>query len=110
MNLLGEPVLVTGGAGYIGSHVVLALLEVGCPVIVLDNLSTGHREAVPNGAAFVEGDAGDPDTVQGVIAGHRAGAVVHLAGSTSVPESLTDPLRYYHNNSHAKRTQQISHR
>ena len=100
-NPLQEPVLVTGGAGYIGSHVVLALLEADCPVVVLDDLSAGHREAVPDGAAFVEGDAGDPDTVRGILAGHRIGAVVHLAGSTSVPESLADPLRYYHDNAHA---------
>ena len=93
--------LVTGGAGYIGSHVVLALLEAGYPVVVLDDLSTGHREAVPDEAAFFEGDAGDPDTARGIITGHRVGAVAHLAGSTSVPESLIDPLHYYHNNSHA---------
>ena len=96
-----EPVLLTGGAGYIGSHVVLALLEADCPVVVLDDLSTGHREAVPDAAAFVEGDAGDPDTVRGVVADFRIGAVVHLAGATSVPESLADPLHYYHVNAHA---------
>ena len=96
-----ESVLVTGGAGYIGSHVVLALVDAGYPVVVLDDLSTGHREAVPDGAAFVEGDAGDPDTARGIITAHRVRAVVHLAGSISVPESIIDPLRYYHNNSHA---------
>ena len=96
-----NPVLLTGGAGYIGSHVVLALLEADHPVVVLDNLAIGHREAVPDAAAFVEGDAGDADTVRGVIADYRIGAVLHLAGSTGVSESLADPLRYYQNNAHA---------
>ena len=96
-----DPLLITGGAGYIGSHVALAFREAGYPVIVLDDLSTGHRVAVPSDIAFVEGDAGDPGTVGGIIAKHRITAVVHLAGSTSVPESVVDPLRYYHNNSAA---------
>ena len=94
-----DPLLITGGAGYIGSHVVLAFREAGYPVVVLDDLSTGNRAAVPDEVAFVEGDSGDLDTVGGIIAEHRIAAVVHLAGSTSVPESVVEPLRYYHNNS-----------
>ena len=94
-----DPVLITGGAGYIGSHTVLAFREAGYPVVVLDDLSTGLRAAVPDDIAFVEGDAGDLDAVGGVIAEHRITTVVHLAGSTRVPESVVDPLRYYHNNS-----------
>ena len=96
-----EPVLVTGGAGYIGSHVVLAFREAGYPVVVLDDLSTGLRGAVPDEVPFVEGDAGDLDTARGVLAEHRVAAVVHLAASISVPESMRDPLRYYRNNSGA---------
>ena len=96
-----NPLLVTGGAGYIGSHVVLAFREVDYPVVVLDDLSTGHRDAVPDDVAFVEGDAGCQETVSRIIADSRIAAVIHLAGSTSVPESVSDPLRYYHNNSGA---------
>ena len=91
--------MITGGAGYIGSHVVLAFREAGYPVVVLDDLSTGLRTAVPDDTVFVEGDAGDLDAVGGIIAEHRITTVVHLAGSTSVPESVVDPFRYYHNNS-----------
>ena len=96
-----EPVLITGGAGYIGSHVVLAFRGAGYPVVVLDDLSAGRRAAVPDEAAFIEGDAGDLDTVGAVLAEHRVAAVVHLAASISVPESMRDPLRYYRNNSGA---------
>ena len=94
-----NPLLVTGGAGYIGSHVVLAFRDAGYPVVVLDDLSTGRRDAVPDGVAFVEGDAGCQETVSGIIADSRIAAVIHLAGSTSVPESVADPLHYYGNNS-----------
>ena len=96
-----RPLLVTGGAGYIGSHAVLAFREAGWPVVVLDDLSTGLRSAVPAGAVFVEGDAGDAATTGAVIAEHGVGAVVHFAGSVSVPESVADPLKYYRNNSAA---------
>ena len=96
-----DPVLITGGAGYVGSHVVLACREAGYPVVVLDDLSTGHRVSVPEDVAFVEGDAGDPATAGRVIGAHRVRAVLHLAGSVSVPESLRDPLRYYRNNAGA---------
>ena len=66
-----DPVLITGGAGYVGSHVVLACREAGYPVIVLDDLSTGHRASVPEDVAFVGGDAGDPATAGRVIDAHR---------------------------------------
>ena len=95
------PVLVTGGAGYIGSHVVLALREAGYPVVVLDDLSAGRRAAVPAGVPFVEGDVGDADAVGRAVAERRVGAAVHLAGSVSVPESIRDPLRYWRNNAGA---------
>ena len=97
----GAPVLVTGGAGYIGAHVVLALRGAGYPVVVLDDLSTGRAEAVPDGAAFVAGDAGDAALVGGLLAERGVGAVVHLAASASVPESVRDPLRYWRNNAAA---------
>ena len=99
-----EPVLITGGAGYIGSHAVLAFREAGYPVVVLDHLSTGHRAAVPGDVAFVEGDISDLDTVVDILAEYRITAVVHLAASASVPESVRDPLLYYRNNSSASAT------
>ena len=91
-------VLVTGGAGYVGSHAVLALREAGYRVVVLDNLSTGRRTAVPDDVAFVEGDPGDPDTAAAAIAGHGVASVVHLAASIDIAESLADPLEYDRNN------------
>lgn len=91
-------VLVTGGAGYIGSHAVLALLDDGWPVVVLDNLSTGFRWAVDARAAFVEGDLADQALLGRVIAEHRIGAIMHFAGSIVVPESVENPLKYYRNN------------
>lgn len=97
-------VLVTGGAGYIGSHAVLALLDAGWRVVVLDNLVTGFRWAVPAGAAFVEGDVGDERLVARVLAEHRIGAILHFAGSVVVPESVADPLKYYDNNSARSRS------
>jgi UDP-glucose 4-epimerase len=91
-------VLVTGGAGYIGSHAVLALLDAGWPVVVIDNLVTGFRWAVPDGAVFAQGDIADQDLVARLIAEHGIRAIVHFAGSIVVPESVSDPLKYYHNN------------
>ena len=88
-------VLVTGGAGYIGSHVVLALLEAGYPVVVIDDLSTGRRDAVAPEAAFVEGDIGDIGLLAAAIERHDVGAVMHFAGAVVVPESVADPLKYY---------------
>ena len=92
------PVLVTGGAGYIGSHVVLALLERGEAVVVLDNLSTGFRRLVPEQASFALGDVGDSDLLNRLITEHGIDAIIHFAGSVVVPESVADPLGYYFNN------------
>ncbi|MDX2307796.1 MAG: UDP-glucose 4-epimerase GalE [Hyphomicrobium sp.] len=91
-------VLVTGGAGYIGSHMTLALRDAGEAVIVLDNLSTGFRRAVAPGAALVVGDVGDLDLVRAIIRRQKVEAIVHFAGSIVVPESVADPLGYYLNN------------
>src|SRR5262245_11778761 len=91
-------VLVTGGAGYIGSHMVLALLDSGEDVVVLDNLSTGFRWAVPPTAKFIDGDIGDYELVRSLMLDHRIEAVTHFAGSIVVPESVKDPLSYYYNN------------
>lgn len=97
-------VLVTGGAGFIGSHMVLALLDAGEDVVVLDNLSTGFRWAVPNSATLVEGDIGDETLVKNVIRNHSIESIIHFAGSIVVPESVADPLGYYHNNTVKSRT------
>jgi len=91
-------VLVTGGAGYIGSHMVLGLLDRGEEVVVLDNLSTGFDWAVPSAARLVKGDIGDSALIATLIDRHKIEAVVHFAGSIVVPESVTDPLGYYLNN------------
>ncbi|MDE2412126.1 MAG: UDP-glucose 4-epimerase GalE, partial [Sphingomonadales bacterium] len=92
------PVLVTGGAGYIGSHAVLALTDAGWPVAVIDNLTTGFRWAVPDGVAFYHGDIEDADLLARIFTEQKIGAVMHFAGSIIVPESVTNPLKYYHNN------------
>ena len=97
-------VLITGGAGYIGSHAVLAFRSAGYPVVVLDDLSTGRRAAVAEDIPFIEGDVGDRTVVDAVIHKHKIAAVVHFAGSIVVPESVSDPLKYYLNNSCASRT------
>jgi len=91
-------VLVTGGAGYIGSHMVHELLDAGEKVVVLDNLSTGFRWAAPPAATLVVGDVGDQDLVRVLLRKHGVSAIIHFAGSIIVPESVTDPLGYYHNN------------
>ncbi len=91
-------VLVTGGAGYIGSHMVLALTDAGHDVVVLDNLTTGFAWAIAPQAKLVEGDIGDEALVEHVIKTHNVDAVVHFAGSIVVPESVADPLGYYLNN------------
>ncbi|HWU92007.1 MAG TPA: UDP-glucose 4-epimerase GalE [Sphingomicrobium sp.] len=92
------PVLVTGGAGYIGSHAVLALLDGGWPVAVIDDLSNGSREVVPDGVAFFEGSIADRELVGRVLGEQRIGAIMHFAGSIVVPESVEKPLDYYRNN------------
>ena len=91
-------VLVTGGAGYIGSHMVLELLDAGESVVVLDNLITGFRWAVPQAATLVVGDVGDQDLVRALIRKYAIKSIIHFAGSIVVPESVADPLGYYHNN------------
>jgi len=92
------PVLVTGGAGYIGSHAVLALKDAGWPVCVIDNLTTGFRFAIPDGVPLYEGDIEDGALVARIIAEQGVGAIMHFAGSIIVPESVENPLKYYHNN------------
>ncbi len=91
-------VLVTGGAGYIGSHTVLALADRCEHVTVLDNLSTGFASAIPDGVRLVEGDVGDRALLDRLMASTPFDAVIHFAGSIIVPESVTDPLGYYLNN------------
>lgn len=91
-------VLVTGGAGYIGSHMVLALIDAGEDVVVLDNLSTGYWWAVAPEARLVEGDIGDEALLDRIMAAHSFDAVIHFAGSIVVPDSVSDPLGYYLNN------------
>ena len=91
-------VLVTGGAGYIGSHMTYALRDRGERVIVLDNLTTGVRAQLAEGAVFAQGDAGDSALVRKLIAEHHVSDVIHFAGSIVVPESVVEPLRYYANN------------
>ena len=88
-------VLVTGGAGYIGSHVAHALVDAGHGVVVLDNLSTGVRANVPAAADFVHGDVGDQERVGALLHDEGIDAVLHFAGAIVVPESVADPLKYY---------------
>src|SRR5262249_31773691 len=96
-------VLVTGGAGYIGSHMTYALIERGESVGVLDNLSTGSRSLVSEKAALVEGEVADKKLVAHLIKEHGVDAVIHFAGSIVVPESVAHPLAYYANNTVASR-------
>src|SRR5215471_18266312 len=91
-------ILVTGGAGYIGSHMVHALVDAGESVVVLDNLSTGFEWALPKAAELVLGDTGDQPLVASLIARHRVEAIIHFAAAIVVPESVSEPLRYYGNN------------
>lgn len=92
-----QGILVTGGAGYIGSHVVRQLGEAGHRIVVLDNLSTGFREAVLFGELII-GNTGDHELVSRILKEHNIGAVMHFAANIVVPESVTDPLKYYGNN------------
>jgi UDP-glucose 4-epimerase len=91
-------ILVTGGAGYIGSHMVHDLVDAGESVIVLDNLSTGFRFLIPAAVPFVAGSTGDRALVAKTIQQHGITAVIHFAASIVVPESVADPLAYYRNN------------
>ena len=96
-------VLVTGGAGYIGSHMVLNLTDSGETVVVLDNLTTGFDWAVDGRATFEHGNAGDVALVRLLIDKHQITEIIHFAGSIVVPESVSDPLKYYGNNTAASR-------
>jgi len=91
-------VLVTGGAGYIGSHMVWKLLDRGEKVVVIDRLSTGFDWAIADAAQLVVGDIGDQSLVENTIRAHEVDAIIHFAGSIIVPESVADPLGYYENN------------
>ena len=97
-------VLVTGGAGYIGSHMVWELLDAGEQVVVVDRLSTGHEWAVAPEAKLVVGDIGDAELVSGILRDHAVDAIIHFAGSVVVPDSVADPLGYYENNTGRTRT------
>ena len=92
------PVLVTGGAGYIGSHAVLALKDADWPVAVIDDLSNGTRAVVPDDVPFLEGNIADRDLVGRILREQQIGAIMHFAGSIVVPESVEQPLKYYANN------------
>jgi UDP-glucose 4-epimerase len=91
-------ILVTGGAGYIGSHMVHELVDAGEPVVVLDNLSTGFRFLIPGSVPFVNGSTGDREVVKKTIARYGVTAIIHFAASVVVPDSISNPLGYYRNN------------
>jgi UDP-glucose 4-epimerase len=97
-HLKSMKVLVTGGAGYIGSHVVRQLSEAGHVAIVLDDLSTGNASSLINGETLIQGDVGDKQLLDEVFTKHAIEAVFHFAGSIIVPESVADPIKYYTNN------------
>ncbi|HEY8267419.1 MAG TPA: NAD-dependent epimerase/dehydratase family protein, partial [Xanthobacteraceae bacterium] len=97
-------VLVTGGAGYIGSHMVLALLDAGEQVVVIDDLSTGSRKAVPEPAKLLVGNVGDEALVEKALREHDVEAVAHFAAKVVVPDSVADPLGYYLANTANART------
>ena len=97
-------VLVTGGAGYIGSHTVHALVEARESVVVINNLSTGFSSFLPEGVPLFIGDAGDENLVEGVITQHGIESIIHFAGSVVVPDSMRDPLGYYRNNTMTTRS------
>jgi UDP-glucose 4-epimerase len=91
-------ILVTGGAGYIGSHTLHRLKELGIPAIALDNLSSGHRWAVPEGTELIEGDIADQVLVTSLINKYNVKSVIHFAAHLAVEESVLQPLKYYRNN------------
>ena len=104
MTMRDGTVMVTGGAGYIGSHAVLALLDAGWKVVVVDNLVTGFDWAVDERASLVVANIEDDAKVRAAIRAHGVFAIMHFAGSVVVPESVTDPLKYYRNNTAASRS------
>jgi len=91
-------ILVVGGAGYIGSHMVIALLDAGYSPVVFDNLSTGHSESIPHGVPFIHGDLSSPGEIARVLSSFPIEAVMHFAASSQVGESVQNPLKYYRNN------------
>ncbi len=95
---MSNPILVTGGAGYIGSHTVLHLLKAGYDVVVVDNFYSGHRWATPEAAEFYQGDIHNRDLVAKIIRQHNIDSVIHFAGHIVVPESVENPAKYYQNN------------
>ncbi|MEG3164533.1 UDP-glucose 4-epimerase GalE [Sphingomonas sp. PB2P19] len=102
--MIDGKVMVTGGAGYIGSHAVLALLDAGHAVVVVDNLVTGFDWAVDPRATLVQANVADDTKVRAAIRDHKVRAIMHFAGSVVVPESVSDPLKYYRNNTAASRS------
>ncbi|MDY0383740.1 UDP-glucose 4-epimerase GalE [Trichlorobacter sp.] len=96
---MSDKILVTGGCGYIGSHVVRQLSEAGHQVVVYDNLSTGFRDALVNGEELIQADLADHDSLQEVFRQHRFSTVLHFAAAIVAPESVLQPLKYYGNNS-----------
>ena len=99
MSTTSKPsILVTGGAGYIGSHAVLALRDAGWPVAIIDNRTTGFKFAVPDDVPLYEGDIEDGALLARIFAEQNTKAVMHFAGSIIVPESVENPMKYYHNN------------
>src|SRR6185295_5619391 len=97
-QVLRMTILVTGGAGYIGSHMVHALVDAGERVAVLDNLTTGFDWAVAKGVPLIIGETGDQTRVAALIREHGVTAIIHFAASIVVPDSVSDPLGYYRNN------------
>jgi UDP-glucose 4-epimerase len=101
MTAGNRAILVTGGCGYIGSHAVLTLREHGYSCVVIDDLSTGVRALLPKGVPLIVGDCGDRQLVAHTLREHAIEAVLHFAGSISVPESVADPIKYFRNNTRA---------
>jgi UDP-glucose 4-epimerase len=95
-----ETILVTGGAGYIGSHAIHHLIDAGITPVVIDNLATGIRGAIPKDIPFYEGSVGDNDLLEEIFTAHKIKAILHFAGSVVVPESVEDPGKYFTNNAY----------
>src|SRR5665647_1003603 len=91
-------ILVTGGAGYIGSHMAHQLLDTGEKIVVLDNLSTGFEWLLPRGVPLIKGNVGDTALLASIFKQHDVEAIIHFAASIIVPQSIADPLAYYRNN------------